>query len=729
MKPADIKKNYGHDYTDSKLDSLAQTLENRLCMAITDRYSDEVRMMEALRVYNGQYTREEQQMFKDSGRSSVFVKLSRMKTNVADSQINDVLFSTSELNFDLKPTPVPDLVVDGPDQPIQIGKVTLMKPDGTPVTGADVNLRAKEMADEACRAMCKEIADQLVECNYAAEARRAIHDACKLGTGVLKGPVVKAERRRTFVRKSDGSHEVAYETVYTPVTTYVFAGDFFPDMSASHISECEFVFERKYMSQKQLKDLLRSGSTTYNKDQLLKVISMKAENTQHRIGSTDDVRHQLGINPALHDTRYEVWEYHGPVESDVLEQLTGKKQSDDAYGVLYYCGGIVFGARIYPMEYEQTYPYRVFNFERNESSIFGYGINELLKDETEVINASWRMTLDNAAIAAGPQVVINKTKIEPEVAGDYRVRAFKVWSLKNGARVEDAFGKFEMNSHISETLAMYNQARTMVDEISGVPMIQQGETSSPYQQVGALSILMNAANTVRRRQIKSWDDDVTTPMISDYYAFNMEFNRKKEIKGDYKVEARGVGALLAREQQAVALNNFITMAGNMPVLQPILALKAREIIEAFVKTQRIPYEIVPTKEELENYIKQQQENPPKDPQLQLAEVQTQQIQLKHQANMAELDRKYQLDAAEREKDRAMKAQLAQIEMARIESLERIELMRMANDRQITQEELTVRLQELEARLAESRSRFVAETKLKLTEGLDANFGLEGGATA
>jgi hypothetical protein len=257
-------------------------------------------------------------------------------------------------------------------------------------------------------------------------------------------------------------------------------------------------------------------------------------------------------------------------------------------------------------------------------------------------------------------------------------------------------------------------------------MIQQGESSSPYQQVGALSILMNAANTVRRRQIKAWDDDVTTPMISDYYAFNMEFNERNDIKGDYKVEARGVGSLLAREQQSLALTNFIAVAGANPVLQPILALKAREIIEAFVRTQRIPYDLVPTKQELEDFLKQQKENPPKDPQVELAEVQMKQIELKHKANMEQLERKHQLDAAEAEKDRRMKAELALIELERIHSMERIELQRMANDKQISQDQLVVKVNELNAKLSESQKRFATELQVKIDMGQDANFGLEGG---
>ena len=50
-------------------------------------------------------------------------------------------------------------------------------------------------------------------------------------------------------------------------------------------------------------------------------------------------------------------------------------------------------------------------------------------------------------------------------------------------------------------------------------------------------MLMNAANTVRRRQVKLWDDNVTKPMIRDFYHFNMLHSDDETIKGDFNVEA------------------------------------------------------------------------------------------------------------------------------------------------------------------------------------------------
>lgn len=722
MKAADIKKNYGHDYSEEKLDLLAIDLEHKLSNAIADRYPDEERMMLSLQIYNGQYDAKQLQDMKDAGRSTVYIKIARMKTNVGEGQMSDILFPTSESNFHIEPTPVPDLVADGADEPITIGGMQFQDKQGNVITGKDINTRKKEMADEACKGMFMTIKDQLAECNYEAEARQALHDACKLGTGIVKGPVVKADRVREFKQMTDGTFKAVYKTVYTPVAKYVFTGNFFPDMSASKVSECEFIFERSFMSRQEMKDLLRSGSKVYNKNQLKKVLDMQGDKTQHRTGATDDIRTFLGFNPALQDTRYEVWEYHGAIDKEVLEELTGKEQEDDAYGVLFYCGGIVFGARIYPMEYEQRFPYSVFNWERNESSIFGYSIPELLKDESEVMNASWRMTLDNGAIASGPQIGVDRKNAEPH-DGKWEVRPFKLWNLKGNKPIDQVFTKMEFNSHIGETITIYDKARQLADEVSGMPMLQQGESTSPYQQVGALSLLMNAANTVRRRQVKDWDDNMTTPLISDFYAFNMEWNSDPKIKGDFKVVAKGVSALLAREQHAIALNNFIAVAGSNPVLQPVLALRSRQIVEAWVKTQRIPGDLVPTEEELNQYIEQQKQNPPKDPQVQLAEIQSEQIRMKHENEMKRIQMENDLKAAEAEKDRQLKGQLAMVELERIAAQERIAYQQMATQQQISQEELVVRINETNAKLNDARQKFLAEVQIKQAEGPTSNYGL------
>jgi hypothetical protein len=724
-----VKKTYGHDYTDGALDKLAQKVEEDIATAISDRWEAEERMRRALMIYNGEY---EPEQLKAMKRSQVFIKVARFKANVAEAQMVDIVMPPTDTNFAMEPTEIVDLDFGAnASEPVSLNGRQFLMPDGSPVTGDTLIRRSKEVAEERCRNMLRLIKDQHTECNMDAEQRDVIHNGVKLGTGVLKAPVVKPSQNRRFLETKNGMQMVA-ETVYKPAATSVFPGNFFPDMSASTVSECEYICERTFMSRKQLRDLKRFGGKTYNKVQLDKVLDMKPDQTQHRPGATDDMRYMMGFNAALNDTRYEVWEYHGVIEPSIYTEITGKevKQSDtndDMYGVIYYCGGIVFGARFYPVTYEQTFPYNVWNWEKSDGCIFGKGIPEILEDETDMINSSWRMTMDNAAITAGPQVAVNTLLCEPE-DGVYEITPWKVWKVKRGnVDLNQAISKVEFNSRINETMSIYQAVRQMADEVSGVPMIQQGESSSPYQQVGALSILLNAANTVRRRQVKDWDDNITVPMVSGFYAFNMDFSDDASVKGDFKVKARGVSELLVREQQALALTNFLTVCNNSPSLQPLLAIKQKEIIASFVKTQRLDASLIPTADEITDYIEKQKQSQPVDPNVQLAQIQTEQITLKHQNNVELAQIESKLRQTEQQSTNESKMVMAQVEFERIAMQERVELQRLASQQLISEQTLITKMQETEAKLADSRQKFLAEINIKRAMGTEANFGLETGA--
>ena len=102
-------------------------------------------------------------------------------------------------------------------------------------------------------------------------------------------------------------------------------------------------------------------------------------------------------------------------------------------------------------------------------------------------------------------------------------------------------------------------ALRFIDDETLMPKIAQGEQgSTPTNTVGGLSILMNAANVVFRRIIKNFDDDMTVPNIRRLYDWNMQYSEKAEIKGDSKVRALGISALVELEGQAQKLQQQMT---------------------------------------------------------------------------------------------------------------------------------------------------------------------------
>ena len=90
--------------------------------------------------------------------------------------------------------------------------------------------------------MEKLIDDQLLECDYAAEARLCLHYAAVLGTGILRAPVVDVVESKAWKQDSLGNWvgEIVNKTI--PTARLVLPWDFVPDMTAPTLKDCQFVF-------------------------------------------------------------------------------------------------------------------------------------------------------------------------------------------------------------------------------------------------------------------------------------------------------------------------------------------------------------------------------------------------------------------------------------------------------------------------------------------------------
>ncbi|WP_407829364.1 portal protein [Shewanella algae] len=732
-------KQYGHDYDDKdRIDVLAIELERKLAEAIYDRGRTDLRMVEDLRMYYGEYDPETEKNLKEADRARVFIKLTRSKTNAGIAQLVDLLFPNDDKNWGISPTPNPtlvDMLANG-DKPFKLGDTMYQDDEGNIVTEADVANRKEELAKAAAEKMAKLIDDQLVETQYNAKCRQMLRDAGIIGTGILKGPVVRKDRQKAFIKK-DGEHVLVIKEEFVPCVELVRPWDFYPDMSAASIEEAEFVFERRYMSKRQIRSL--KGRRGFPDEQIKKVLAMTGNQTQHRSTYQDDVRQLAGLSDQINDTRYETWEYHGPVPKSVLQQvgiipldaddngiLTGYSE-EEIDAVVFYCGGIVLGARLSMMDHDKGLPYVVFNWEEDDSSIFGFGIPRIIHDEQSSYNSIWRMMLDNGAISSGPQLGVNKNAVTPQ-DNDWKIRPWKVWNVEGQfSDIKAAFSTFDVPSHLQDLNLILQTNRVMIDEVSGVPMLQHGEQGQSTQTLGGMSMLMNAANTVRRAQVKQWDDWVTTPMIRDFYHFNMLHSDDSAVKGDFKVDARGTSALLIKEQVGAALTNFINVAGSSPVFAPVLQLKSSQILREWAKTQQLPSSIIPSDDELKAWQKQQEESQggqPQDSAMLVEQLRVEQVKFKAEQEWRLAD----FNAQQKHAEMQMQMQIKQMELSadlqKQERAERIELFKLQQSGQLKENELIAKLQDSSAKRQLEWDKVMTEISMKNQLGNTGNYGLE-----
>ena len=692
-------------------------LQQRLQDNLRQRLNIERRWVSDMRRYQGQVTDAELKDAVDQARSCIFVKYTRTKADAWAAQMNDMLFPSDDKNWGIEPTPVPSL-----------NKLAqLVRGDtGEPTPEAQQAHQVLAEARLRAEAMEREIDDVLTECDYPAEGRRCIHYAAVLGTGILKGPQVELFNTSKYQQVEGGEWVGMIEQAERPVARNVYPWDFVPDMSGRELRDCEYVFERHYMTKKKIRTL----PSSYDQKAIQKLLKLDATATHQTVdgeGLYNELRSLSGLDQNYRDRRYEVWEYHGPIDIKILQEA-GVELSEEEIemteidGIVIFSGDIVLKVMLNPYDTEE-WPYSVFVCEPDEACIFGYGIPHLCANSQDILNTAWRQMLDNGAMAVGEQVVVNKKAVAP-ADGDWTLKPKKVWLATGDAAtmdVQKAFSSFSINSHQQEYQNVIQLAKSFMDEESGLPMIAQGEQGQVTPTLGGMSMLMNAANAVRRAQVKEWDDNVTKPMIRRFYAWMMQFSEKPEIKGDMTIKARGTSALLVKEVQNQQVMALIQNFSQNPTLAPAFDwYEALKVLNASMSLGSTG--ILKEKEQYDQAIQQAQQAAQQggDPRLEM-QMQIQQMKQQHELQLAQM--KYQTQLQIEQQNSQQKAMMLQVQYEVNASRERVEVMKLQQTKQISEEEMVMRLNEIDKKYRHEMAQFMAEIQLKQNEGLTANYGL------
>lgn len=641
---------------DEQIRAWAASFIGELEIEATDRVSKKLTVeagwIEDLRQYYAKYEPTEAKEMQDEGKSTVFVAKTRAKTDACEARISDMLFPTDEKNYSINRTEVPQLTEEGKraakavldlaqqateaqqqantaaaaGDPSAIGLMEqghALQAQGQAEADKIKQVAAEvEEADKRAVAMGKEIEDQLTECRYPIEMRDVIRDGCRIGTGISKGPIGSSQRARRAWKKTsetDDKGAAIYELQFTadprPAFKRVDPWSLFPDPDARRPRDSEDWYERHLLKPKGIRALARQPG--YDKDAIreLLVDGPAGEAPMY----LQQIRTITGENPAISGKVFVVWEYRGTLELDAMRrlckatahispenaQLGSLYEGDDVDPlneinvVIVFCQGKVLKFGIHHLD-SQDPIYSFFNLEEDDASVWGFGVPRMMRDSQAAINGAWRMVMDNGGRSVSPQVVVCRSKVDPE-DGDWTIRQTgpKVWITKAGVLpTEKVFEIHEFQSHLSDLLPVIEQANKFIDEETNVSVLAQGEQGAHTTQTsGGMALLMNAVNVVFRRFIRNFDDNITIPNLTRAYDWNMQFNPKDEIKGDFEVKARGSTVLLVREIQTQNLANLVSMGAN-----PMVAglLKQPALVRKLVQSMMIEAdEIVKTDEQIQ----------------------------------------------------------------------------------------------------------------------------------
>ena len=532
----------------------------------------------------------------------------------------------------------------------------------------------------------------------------------------------------------DGMSMLQIVEALEPTVERIDPWDFYPDMSAKSISEAEFVFERRRLSKKQLRDMANLPGVLVS--QLREIVKTSAKSTHIAKDFTDDIRNITGINTVGEGNKYEIWEYHGPVSKselidamrmsdDEVDEEEIDELNDEVEATVFFSGDRVIKVAVNPMDSDER-PFAVFNWEKDESSIFGFGVPCLMRSAQRVINASWRMMMDNAGLSVADQLVINKELLYP-ADGTWDMTPKKIWYLRDKTRsVQEAFASFATPSHQVELANIFSMARQLADEETNLPLIAQGEMGQHTTKTSSgMAMLMNSSNIVLRKAVKNWDDDITRPLITRFYDWNMQFNERADIKGDFSIEARGSGALLVREKQQENLMIY----SNLSMAVPEFAKRRDwgELDREIAKSLELPYdqitldaqEIAEMEEEqrvMQQQMMQMEAGGGTDQlKAELAQVDLQLKSQKLQLDAQKTQAGIQQDQAEMQMKGQIEAAKLELEARKLELQERIQLAELRNKYQMSAEQLQTKIALDSEKIRTDRDKAAANTNVRLTD--------------
>ncbi len=572
------------------------------------RYQDEERWLRAYRNYRGLYGPDVQ--FTESEKSRVFIKVTKTKTLAAYGQIVDVLFANNKFPLSIEPTELPEGVVADvhfdPKQPEQLQEMET--PYGFPGDGQDlppgatsqslteklgvledklqpVQDKLKEGPGKtptaiefspamiAAKKMQKKIHDQLEESGANKNLRSSSFEMALFGTGIMKGPFAKDKEYANWA--DDGSYDPLFKTV--PQVEHVSVWNFYPDPDANNMDEAQFVIERHKMSRSQLRNLKKRP---YFRGQVIDECIQMGENYDKKYWEDDlsDYAPEHGID------RFEVLEYWGMVDVEMLEEQGVEipnelKDFDELQANVWICNNKLIRMVLNPFKPAKI-PYAAAPYELNPYSFFGVGIAENMDDTQTLMNGFMRMAVDNAVLSGNLLIEVDETNLVP--GQDMSIYPGKVFRRQSGAPGQAIFGtKFPNVSQ--ENMMLFDKARQLADESTGMPSFAHGQTGvmGVGRTASGISMLMNAASGSIKTVIKNVDDYLLRPLGEGFFRFNMQFDFDPDIKGDLEVKARGTESLMANEVRSQRLMQFLQVSSN-PALAPFA--KFQYIIREIAKS-------------------------------------------------------------------------------------------------------------------------------------------------
>lgn len=474
---------------------------------------------------------------------------------------------------------------------------------------------AKQEVFSRCRRMELEIQDQLNNCDYKNNFCRSIEDMVVLGAAILKGPTNGSKLKKTYVQiEGTGTFETKLLPIPHPGVFHVSPWFFFPDHTTADPQKIESCIQVHPWTKLEVEKLVNHPG--FLQDQLAKAYAIGPTQGESELFDYLTISEAASTTPT---NRFLIKEYHGPLDLNKLRTLGLVGEADtigDTMMVeIWELNGYIIRIAMPVLEHEIRPPYAIAPYEPDPGYVLGYSLPMLTESQQRIVKTATNLLLDNAAMAAFPQVYVDAQQIEPAAnGGDLGLKPGKVW-LKtqyfdgNGTPIDF----FYPPNNAELFLGLIDKSMAWADIDTGVSEII-GNLTSPQEGQGATGVAIANANALTPLLYKQeiLVDYLTKPVITWMYDWNMIYNPNPWIKGDFEVDVRTPVKTINASKEKVDLERLSMEMAQNPELA--IAVKQDVLTQYRLAGMHLPFDqLIRSPEEQKQMRQQMTQNQGPDP--------------------------------------------------------------------------------------------------------------------
>lgn len=547
------------------------------------------RLLDALRTFNGQYSAQKLSEIRKFGGSEAYARITAAKCRGASSLLRDV-YLQADRPWGLDPNPdptIPENVMGSIEQLIRAEAA------GVQAHGAEVDpgaLRdrlnmlltaARQAAKKKAGAQAKiaedKIDEYLFEGGFYKALAEFITDLPIFPFACLKGPVVR------IVPSLNWENGTAISTpkprlFWERVSPF----DIWWTPGASDIENASII-EKSRLSRADLNDLLDIPG--YDVEEIRAVLDEYGRgglNDNWDSADTERAVQESRENPVLNNSgMISCLEFNGNVQGRLLleQGMSAKLITDglrDYMVQAWLIGTHIIKVQLSPSP-RKRHNYFITSFEKMPGTPVGNGLTDIIADMQEAGNSTLRSLLNNMAMASGPQVVVNDSRLASNEDGE-QMYPWKRWHIDDdpitgASQVPISF--FQPVSNAQELLMVYDKLNAMADDLSAIPRYLQGNSAGGAGRTSSgLAMLMANASKILQTVAANIDRDVFEPLLTSLYDIIMMTDTSGLLTGEETVRVMGVMVAIQRETQRSRQLEFLQITAN-PIDVGIMGTEGR----------------------------------------------------------------------------------------------------------------------------------------------------------